>query len=51
MSADTIKQADGRFLHSILAMLIVAALASGSVAVFSIARFESAANAGVVSQP
>ena len=51
MTTDSVKPADGRFLHSILAMLIVAALASGAVAVFSIAKFEGAANAGVVSQP
>jgi hypothetical protein len=51
VSTDSIKPADGRFLHSILAMLIVAALASGSVAVFSLAKLEGAANAGVVAQP
>lgn len=51
MTADSAKPADGRFLHSILAMLIVAALASGAVAVFSIAKSEGAANPGVVSQP
>ena len=51
MTTDTAKPADGRFLHSVLAMLIVATLASGSVAVFSIGKFEGSANAGVVSQP
>ena len=51
MTADTAKPADGRFLHCILAMLIVATLASGAVAVFSIAKSEIAPHAGVVSQP
>jgi hypothetical protein len=51
MSADTAKPADGRFLHSILVALIVAALASGAVAAFSIAKSEEPGQATVVTQP
>ena len=50
MTADTVKQADGRFLHNILIALIVAALASGAVAVISIAKSEPG-SATVVYQP
>ncbi|HSM18806.1 MAG TPA: hypothetical protein VK844_00340 [Hyphomicrobiales bacterium] len=50
MTADTARQADGRFLHQILMLLIVAALASGAVAGISIAKSD-AGNAAIVSQP
>ena len=50
MTADTTRQADGRFLHRILMLLIMAALASGAVAGISIARSD-AGNAATVSQP
>ena len=50
-TADTARQADGRFLHAILMVLIVATLASGAVAVFSIAQAELRAHTGTVSQP
>jgi hypothetical protein len=51
MTADTARQADGRFLHSILIVLIVAAVASGAVAAISIAKSEEPGNASMVSQP
>ena len=50
MTADT-RQADGRFLHSILMVLIFAALASGAVAAISIAKSEVPGSATVLSQP
>jgi hypothetical protein len=40
MSAHTAKPADGRFLHTILAVLIIAALAAGAVTAISIAKSE-----------
>ena len=40
MSADTVKPADGRFLHGILIVLIGAALFSVTVAAVSIAKSE-----------
>jgi len=51
MTADTVKPADGRFLHRILIVLIVAALASGAVAAVSIAKSEEPGNATILSQP
>jgi len=51
MTADTARQADGRFLHSILLVLIAAAIASGAVAAISIAKSEVRGNASVMSQP
>jgi hypothetical protein len=50
MTADTAREADGRFLHRILMLLIVATLASGAVAGISIAKSD-AGNAATVSQP
>ena len=50
MTAEIARQADGRFLHNILIALIVAALASGAVAVISIAKSEPG-SATVVYQP
>ena len=40
MTAKSAKPADGRFLHAILIVLIVAAVVSGAVAVVSIAKSE-----------
>ena len=51
MIADTVRQADGRFLHRILLLLIFAALASGAVAAVSIAKSEVRGHAIVISQP
>ena len=51
MTAQTARQADGRFLHSILLLLILAALASGAVAGISIAKSQTPGNASIVSQP
>ena len=50
MTADAARQADGRFLHAILLLLIFAALASGAVAAVSIAKSEPG-NASILSQP
>jgi hypothetical protein len=50
MTANTVKSADGRFLHGILIVLILAALVSGAVAMVSIAKSEPG-NASIVSQP
>jgi uncharacterized protein YceK len=50
MTAELASQADGRFLHNILIALIVAALASGAVAVISIAKSEPG-HATFVSEP
>jgi hypothetical protein len=50
MTADTAREADGRFLHRILLLLIVATLATGAVAGISIAKSD-AGNAAIVSQP
>jgi len=51
MIADTVRQADGRFLHRILLLLIFAALASGSVAAVSIAKSEVRGHTIHMSQP
>jgi hypothetical protein len=51
MTANTAKQADGRFLHSILIVLIIAAMASGAVAGVSIAKSQGPGKAAIVSQP
>ena len=51
MTADIARQADGRFLHGILIVLIFAALASGAVAAVSIAKSEGAGQARIVFQP
>jgi hypothetical protein len=40
MTANSAKPADGRFLHTILAVLIVAALTAGAVTAISIAKSE-----------
>jgi len=50
MTADIARQADGRFLHRILVLLIVATLASGAVAGISVTKSD-AGNAAIVSQP
>ena len=50
MTADTARQADGRFLHRILMLLIVATLASGAVAGISVTKSD-AGNSVTVSQP
>ena len=50
MTAEIARKADGRFLHNILIALIVAALASGAVAVISIAKSESG-RVTIVSEP
>jgi hypothetical protein len=40
MSAHSANPADGRFLHTILAVLIIAALSAGAVTAISIAKSE-----------
>ncbi|MFW6077771.1 MAG: hypothetical protein ACOC71_08450 [Hyphomicrobiales bacterium] len=50
MTTNTVKPADGRFLHGILIVLIAAALASGAVAMVSIAKSEPG-SASIVAQP
>ena len=50
-TANTAREADGRFLHAILMVLIVATLASGAVAALSIAQSELRAHTGTVAQP
>jgi hypothetical protein len=59
MSAHSAKPADGRFLHTILVVLIIAALTAGAVTAISIAKSEepgpdmrpNMSKAAVVSQP
>jgi hypothetical protein len=50
MTAHTATQADGRFLHRILILLIAAALTSGSVAAISIAKSHEPGIATIVTQ-
>jgi hypothetical protein len=59
MTANSAKPADGRFLHAILAVLIIAALTAGAVTAISIAKSEEPSpdmgpdmsKAAVASQP
>jgi hypothetical protein len=54
MSAHSANPADGRFLHTILAVLIIAALGAGAVTAISIAKSEEpspqAGRAAIVAQ-
>jgi hypothetical protein len=50
MTAHSATQADGRFLHRILILLIVATLSSGALAAISIAKSQEPDKATVVTQ-
>jgi hypothetical protein len=49
MSVNSVKPADGRFLHGVLILLIAAALASATVAAVAIAKSEPG-NASIVTK-